>query len=56
MTQLGSIVVDDASYKVTKDGQEVQLTNKEYELFRYLVSRQGKVCTRENILSQIWGL
>ncbi len=54
-TELGSIVVDNASYKVTKNGQEVALTNKEYELFRYLVSRQGKVCTRENILSQIWG-
>jgi two-component system alkaline phosphatase synthesis response regulator PhoP len=54
-TELGSIVVDNASYKVTKNGQEIPLTNKEYELFRYLVSRQGKVCTRENILSQIWG-
>lgn len=53
--EIGSIVIDNASYKVTKDNKEVALTNKEYELFRYLVARQGKVCTRENILSQIWG-
>ena len=54
-TELGSITIDNASYKVTKDGKDIPLTNKEYELFRYLVARQGKVCTRENILSQIWG-
>lgn len=53
--ELGSIVIDNDSYKVTKNGNDISLTNKEYELFRYLVARQGKVCTRENILSQIWG-
>ena len=54
-TSLGAITIDNASYKVTKDGKEIALTNKEYELLRYLVTRQGKVCTRDNILSQIWG-
>lgn len=53
--EFGSIVIDNASYKVTKDGIDIALTNKEYELFRYLTARQGKVCTRESILSGIWG-
>ena len=31
------------------------LTNKEYELLMYLVKKSGKICTRDAILSQIWG-
>ncbi len=33
----------------------VPLTNKEYELLCYLVTRVGKVCTRDYILANIWG-
>lgn len=40
---------------VSRDGEQIELTYKEFELLRLLVSRQGKVLTREEILSQIWG-
>ena len=36
-------------------GQEVRLTHKEFELFRYLVERAGRVLTRERLMERVWG-
>jgi DNA-binding response OmpR family regulator len=33
----------------------VELTYKEYELLRFLALNEGKVCTREMLLSRVWG-
>jgi DNA-binding response OmpR family regulator len=43
------------AYLVRYRGQEVRLTQKEFELFRYLVERAGRVLTRERLLERIWG-
>jgi DNA-binding response OmpR family regulator len=43
------------AYLVRYRGQEVRLTQKEFELFRYLVERGGRVLTRERLLERIWG-
>jgi DNA-binding response OmpR family regulator len=43
-------------YLVRYRGREVRLTQKEFELFRYLVERGGRVLTRERLLERIWGL
>jgi DNA-binding response OmpR family regulator len=51
----GELVIDQASYKVFVAGHPVELTFKEYELLRFLASNAGKVCTRERLLSQVWG-
>jgi len=53
--ELGSIIIDNESYTAQKDGEIVPLTNKEFELLVYLIKKMGKVCTRDAILSQIWG-
>ena len=53
--ELGDIIIDTESYTTTKNGAKVPLTNKEYELLMYLVKKSGKICTRDAILSQIWG-
>jgi len=53
--ELGSIIIDNESYTAQKDGEVIPLTNKEFELLVYLVKKMGKVCTRDAILSQIWG-
>jgi len=53
--ELGSIIIDNESYTAQKDGEVVPLTNKEFELLVYLIKKTGKVCTRDAILSQIWG-
>ena len=36
-------------------GQEIRLTHKEFELFRYMVERPGRVLTRERLLERVWG-
>jgi DNA-binding response OmpR family regulator len=43
------------AYSVRYRGQEVRLTHKEFELFRYMVERAGRVLTRERLLERVWG-
>jgi DNA-binding response OmpR family regulator len=43
------------SYLVRYKGEEIRLTPKEFELFRYLVERAGRVLTRERLLERVWG-
>ncbi len=51
----GTLVIDLERYKVTVDGDVVDLTYKEYELLRFLASNPGKPFTREALLNQVWG-
>ena len=43
------------SYIVRYRGQEIRLTHKEFELFRYMLERAGRVLTRERLLERVWG-
>lgn len=36
------------------DGNEVNLTKKEFELLAFLISNKGKICSRDRILSNVW--
>lgn len=49
------IEVDTLSRKATIDGEEIQLTYKEFELLDMLIQKQGQVINRELLLSKIWG-
>jgi two-component system alkaline phosphatase synthesis response regulator PhoP len=51
----GTLLIDLERYKVTVDGEVVDLTYKEYELLRFLASNPGKPFTREALLNQVWG-
>jgi DNA-binding response OmpR family regulator len=51
----GGLAIDLERYKVTIDGEVVDLTFKEYELLRFLASNPGKPFTREALLNQVWG-
>jgi two-component system alkaline phosphatase synthesis response regulator PhoP len=51
----GDLVIDLSNYKVTVSGQAVELTYKEYELLRFLMSNPAKVFTREQLLNRVWG-
>ena len=52
---VGNIVMDLANYEVTVDGKRIQLTFKEYELLRFLISHPGRVHSRNALLNQVWG-
>jgi DNA-binding response OmpR family regulator len=43
------------AYVVRYRGEEIRLTHKEFEIFRYLVERAGRVLTRERLLERVWG-
>jgi DNA-binding response OmpR family regulator len=43
------------SFIVRYCGQEIRLTHKEFDLFRYLLERAGRVVTRERLLERVWG-
>lgn len=49
------IGIDILSRKVTIDGEEIQLTYKEFELLNCLTEKQGQVINREFLLRKIWG-
>ena len=51
----GDLAIDQASYRVYVGSRPVDLTYKEYELLRFLALNQDKVCTRETLLSGVWG-
>lgn len=53
--ELKSLKIDRDRYVVVKDEQELNLPKKEFELLALLISVPGKVFTRENILSSVWG-
>ncbi len=51
----GGIVLEPARYRVSCAGAEIDFSYKEYELLKYLMEHKGKVCTRDELLTQIWG-
>ncbi len=51
----GGLVVDFERYEVHVKGEPVDLTYKEFELLRFLVTHPGKPFTREVLLDKVWG-
>ena len=52
----GGLTVDLEERTVTADGARILLTYKEFELLRLFLSRPGVAFTREQLLSDIWGM
>ncbi|WP_298520125.1 response regulator transcription factor [uncultured Kordia sp.] len=52
---VGNIVINREEYKIEKEGTEIILPRKEFELLSLLASRPGKVFKREEILDKVWG-
>jgi DNA-binding response OmpR family regulator len=49
------VVIDEASYSAKVRGRTLDLTYKEFELLRFLAQHPGRVFTREQLLSEVWG-
>ena len=48
------LIIDPAGRTVTRGGESIELTFKEFELLKLLVLRRGTVLTRDEILSAVW--
>ena len=53
--QLESMKIDFEHYKVIRKDDEIDLTSLEVDVLRYLISRDGKVVSRDDLLDKIWG-
>lgn len=53
--EVDGVSIDREKYLVTVKGKELNLPKKEFELLSLLTSQPGKVFTRDNILSTVWG-
>ena len=51
----GHIMIDEKRRSAFKDGQEVELTMKEFDLMLFLLKNPGKVFSREKLLDLVWG-
>lgn len=54
-TEEKGLVIDDAAFMAFIDGNELELTLKEFELLSYLAKNSGRVLTRDQLLDAIWG-
>jgi DNA-binding response OmpR family regulator len=53
---LGSIEINIQKHQVTVDKREVSLTQKEFDLLSYLVKNKGNVCSRTQIIQDVWDI
>ncbi len=53
--EFGHVKMEDSSRRVTVDGEDIDLTYKEYELLKFLLVNQNIVMSRDRILSEVWG-
>lgn len=53
--EIGPLVIQPNAYQVTKHGEPLDLTHREFELLHYLARHIGQVMTREHLLQTVWG-
>jgi len=55
VVKIKDLIINRDEYKVIKNGEEIILPRKEFELLSLLASKPGKVFKREDILDNVWG-
>jgi two-component system alkaline phosphatase synthesis response regulator PhoP len=53
--ELGDVQIDLRRTEVTREGQVVQLSAKEFQLLRYFLEHRGTTVSRETLLHEVWG-
>ncbi|WP_143796415.1 winged helix-turn-helix domain-containing protein, partial [Oenococcus oeni] len=53
--KVADLIIRPDAYTVTKNGIDLDLTHREFDLLHYLVRRPGQVLTREALLTEVWG-
>ena len=48
------MTIDTEKYEVKKRGEVVPLTFREFELLKFLATRQGKIFSRQQLLNKVW--
>ena len=52
---IGDLSIDCAKYLVTKGGEPIELSKKDFDLLAFLAANLGRAYSREELLEEIWG-
>jgi len=55
LVEASGITIDDVTYSAKLHGTPMDLTYKEFELLKFLIQHPGRVFSREQLLSEVWG-
>ena len=53
--QFGSVRIDFRRAEVTRDGEPMELSAREFQLLKYFIEHRGATLTREELLNEVWG-
>jgi len=53
--RFGAVSVDFRRAEVVRDGRKIELPAREFKLLRYLIQHRGTLCTRNQLLDEVWG-
>lgn len=53
--RVGRVEIDESAYTARLDGRTLNLTYTEFELLKFFASHAGRVFSREQLLSEVWG-
>lgn len=56
LRSLGPLKMNVSSRQAFVDGRELRLTTREFDLLLYLIEHKGTVCTRDEIIRNVWGI
>jgi len=54
--EIAGVLIDQASRSASREGEEVELTRKEFDLLHLLMSHAGAVVTRERLIDEVWDM
>lgn len=55
LMQVDKLTLDLDTYTVTFEGENIELTKREFDLLKYLIENENIVLTRDKILEKVWG-
>lgn len=55
VVEFGDLRLDRAARRLTRAGEEIELSPKEFSLLLYFVEKTGRALTRDEILNAVWG-
>jgi two-component system, OmpR family, alkaline phosphatase synthesis response regulator PhoP len=53
--EYAGILLDDVRHRVYSEGKEIEMTNREYELLKFLMQNRGVAYSRDDLLNHVWG-
>lgn len=53
--KIGALTIHPDAYMVSKNGADIELTHREFELLHHLAKHIGQVMTRDDLLQTVWG-